>query len=223
MRTSIKAIILTSFLVGIHLGLNAQNIKFGVFADPQISWLTSDTKRFSADGSVFGFNAGFGFERYFADRYAITSGASISNIGGILKYNEVGYSIKTRDDNYDILIGQSVKYKGQYIAVPLGLKFKTNEIGYSTFYAQLGVNGHLRLKGFVWQDENGVDREVLEKDQTYLGFVSYMIGVGMEYSLGGPSAIQTGITFTNGMTPVYKAGYGMVSVGNIALRVGLVF
>ncbi len=223
MKASIKAITLTTLLIGFYIGTNAQNIKFGVFADPQISWFTSDTKRFSSDGSVFGFNAGFTFEKYFADRYAITSGASINNVGGILKYNEDGYSIKTRDDSYDILAGQSVRFKGQYIDVPLGLKFKTNEIGYATFFAQLGVKGHLRLKGFAWQDENGVDREVLENDQTYLGFVSYMFGVGMEYSLGGPSAIQTGITFTNGMTPVYNAGYGRISVGNVALRVGLVF
>jgi hypothetical protein len=203
--------------------IHAQYIRFGVFADPQLSWFTSDTKKFSSNGSVMGFNAGFAFEKFFADRYAISSGASINNIGGNLKYNETGYQVNTRDDVYDISENASIKVKGQYITVPLGLKFKTNEIGYTTFYAQMGIKGHIRLKGYTWIEEHDVDKEVLNNDQLYLGFLSYMFGGGIEYSLGGPSALQVGITFSNGMTPAFDAGYGRVSIGNLGLRLGLIF
>jgi hypothetical protein len=223
MKNKIRNILLLALIAGYSINLNAQKIRFGVFADPQLSWFTSDTKQFSPNGPLFGFNAGFAFERFFADRYAISSGASITNLGGNLLYNEDGYSIETRDDEYPILAGSSVKFKGQYISVPLGFKFKTNEIGYTTFYAQLGLAGHLRLKGYAWQEENNVDREVLENDQIYLGFVSYMFGAGLEYSLGGPSALQAGLTFSNSMTPTFDAGYGRIGIGSLALRIGLVF
>jgi len=45
----------------------------------------------------------------------------------------------------------------------------------------------------------------------------------MEYSLGGPSALQVGAIFSNGFTPAYEAGYGKVSVGCLALRIGIAF
>ena len=223
MKALIKSFSIIFFLVLIYLTSQAQNLQFGVFADPQLSWFTSDTKKFSPNGSVFGFNAGFSLERYFADRYAITTGASISNIGGNIKYKEEDYILKTRDGEYPIAVNSNVKVKGQYINVPLGLKFKTNEIGYTTFFAHLGVIGHVKLKGFAWEDTNGVDREVLENEQLNFGFVSYMFGAGMQYSLGGPSAIQVGLTYANGMTAAFDAGYGMISIGSLSLKLGLIF
>lgn len=223
MKSKARNILLVSFFVAFSSTVEAQNIRFGVFADPQLSWFTSDTKQFTPNGPLFGFNAGFSFERFFADRYAISTGASISNLGGNLIYNQDGYSLKTRDGDYEILSGYNVKFKGQYISVPLGFKFKTNEIGYTTFYAQLGLSGHVRLKGYAWQEENNVDREVLDNEQINLAFLSYMFGAGLEYSLGGPSALQTGITFSNSITPTFKAGYGNIGIGSVALRIGLVF
>ncbi len=223
MKALIRFFSLAFFLVLLNLTGQAQYLQFGVFADPQLSWFTSDTKKFSPNGSVFGFNAGFSLERYFADRYAITTGASISNIGGNIKYKEEDYILKTRDGEYPIAVNSNVKVKGQYINVPLGLKFKTNEIGYTTFFAHLGVIGHVKLKGFAWEDTNGVDREVLENEQLNFGFVSYMFGAGMQYSLGGPSAIQVGLTYANGMTAAFDAGYGMISIGSLSLKLGLIF
>ena len=203
--------------------LKAQHIRFGIFADPQLSWFTSDTKKFTSNGMIMGFNAGFAFERFFADRYAIQTGASMNSIGGNLKYNEAGHQVTTRDDVYDIVENTSVKVKGQYISVPLGLKFKTNEIGYTTFYAHMGIKGNLRLKGYTWIEELNVDREVLDNKQIYLGFLSYTIGGGIEYSLGGPSSIQVGAIFSNGLTPAFNAGYGRVSIGTLGLRLGMIF
>ena len=157
----------------------AQNMRFGVFADPQLSWFNSDTRNFKGDGVIFGFNAGFSFDRYFAERYAITTGASITNIGGHLLYANDGYTLDTRDETYDIDAGTSLRIRGQYVNVPLGFKFRTTQIGYTTIFAQLGINSFLRLKGFVWEDEMNIDREVLDKGQLPFGFVSYMIGGGI--------------------------------------------
>jgi len=140
MKSSAKSLLMIIIILS-AISANAQKIRFGVFADPQLSWFTSDTKKFTPNGSVFGFNAGFTLEKYFAERYAITTGASINSVGGNLKYNEDGYTLQTRDSTYNIDPGTNIMAKGQYISVPLGLKFKTNEIGYFTFYAHLGVNG----------------------------------------------------------------------------------
>ncbi|MDD2197722.1 MAG: hypothetical protein PHW91_11105, partial [Bacteroidales bacterium] len=64
MKSLIRFFSLAFFLVLLNLSGQAQYLQFGVFADPQLSWFTSDTKKFSPNGSVFGFNAGFSLERY---------------------------------------------------------------------------------------------------------------------------------------------------------------
>ncbi|MFP4556258.1 MAG: porin family protein [Bacteroidales bacterium] len=201
----------------------AQDMRFGVFADPQLTWFTSDTRDFKPNGPVFGFNTGFSFDRYFAERYAFTTGASITNIGGNLLYTDDSYTLSTRDEEYDIPSETNLRIKGQYVNIPLGFKFKTNQIGYITIYAQLGINGYLKLKGFAWNEDLGINREVVKDKHMKFGFISYMFGGGIEYSLGGPSALQIGVTFSNGMTPAFDAGHGVISIGNLALRLGVVF
>ena len=197
--------------------LKAQHIRW--HCRPTLSWFTSDTKKFTSNGMIMGFNAGFAFERFFADRYAIQTGASMNNFGGNLKYNETGHQVTTRDDVYDIAENTSVKVKGQYISVPLGLKFKTNEIGYTTFYAHLGIKGNVRLKGYTWIEELNVDREVLDNKQIYLGF--YHIPLAELNTFGRSSSIQVGAIFQRFDTR-FNAGYGRVSIAP-GLRLGIFF
>ncbi|RPH30747.1 MAG: PorT family protein [Bacteroidales bacterium] len=216
------------FLVGLFLvnltivKAQQQTRRFSIFADPQLSWFTSDTKKFKSDGAVMGFNIGFNADKYFAERYAIFTGLSINNLGGNLKYVEDGYKLETRDSTYNIDAGTTIKLKAQYLSVPLGLKFKTNEIGYLTFTAQVGVSGHIRLKGAAWDETHNIDKETATK-QFNLLFASYHVGAGAEYSLGGSSSIQAGIIYSSGIFSAYDAGYGKVSLGSLALRIGVVF
>lgn len=215
-------IIVGSLLLN-SVSVNAQsNRRFSIFADPQVSWFTSDTKKFEPNGAIGGFNIGFTTEKYFADRYAIFTGLSINNIGGNLKYKEIGYKLETRDATYDVAPGSNVKMKAQFLNIPLGLKFKTNEIGYLSFFAHLGVSGSVKLKAVVWEDANNIDKETITK-QFQPVFASYFIGAGIEYSLGSSSSLQTGITYSNGMTKTFKAGYGTISNGSLSLRIGIVF
>lgn len=201
----------------------AQGGQFGVFVDPHISWTTSDTKRLAPKGNVFGLNAGFHYDHYFAERYALASGVSISNVGGTLAVQNDDFILETREADYILSPGSTFKLKGQYVNVPIGFKFKTNEIGYSTFFAQVGLLGHVRLKGFVWEQENQLEGEVVSNKQFYFGYLSYMFGAGMQYSLGGASALQFGVNFSNGITKAFSVKQGHVSFGISSLRLGLVF
>jgi len=220
-----KIFLLTAgiILVGLTIAkAQTQNRRFSIFADPQLSWFTSDTKKFQPNGSVGGFNIGFTADKYFADRYAIFTGLSINNLGGNIKYKVAGYKLETRDSTYQITAGTNIKLKAQYLTIPIGLKFKTNEIGYFTFFAQVGVSGYIRLKASAWDEKDHIDKET-STQQFNLAFASYHIGAGAEYSLGGPSSLQAGIVYTSGITEAYKAGYGKVSLGSLSLRIGIVF
>jgi len=210
------------FINSIATDAQTSNRSFSIFADPQLSWFTSDTKKFEPNGSVGGFNIGFSADKYFAERYAFYTGVSINNLGGNIKYVDANYKLETTDTTYTIAPGTNIKLKAQYLTIPVGLKFKTNQIGYLAFFAQVGVSGYVRLKASAWDDIDNISKETVTQ-QFNLAFASYHIGAGVEYSLGGSSSLQTGITYMSGITEAYKAGYGKVSLGSVALRVGIVF
>lgn len=223
MRKKISLVIITILFIGLN-NAYTQRLAFGVFGEPQISWFTSDTKSFKSDGMTMGFNAGFALEKYFADRYAITTGASIASMGGNILFSNSGDTIITLDNTYPIESGTSAKIKGQYISVPLGLKFKTNEIGYTTFYANVGVKANLALKGYTWIEKYNVEREVLDKKQHFnFAYMSYFISAGVQYSLGGPSSIQAGLTFSQSLTNPLKNNYNALNIGTAGIRVGVIF
>ncbi len=54
-------------------------------------------------------------------------------------------------DNQSIIIdpGQSVKMNLQYLDIPLGLKLKTEELGYGTFFLQLGFNPMFNINAHI--------------------------------------------------------------------------
>ncbi len=202
--------------------VSAQKFSFGVFADPQLSWFTSDTKRYDPNGPVTGFNIGFTAEKFFAKRYAFSSGLSISTIGGDIRFMQSSYTLKTVDGTYSIDMGDNVKFRSQYLHLPLGFKFRTNQIGYTTYYANVGLSGSLRIRSYAWNSKNGVDRETIKTDLAW-GFASYFIGIGGMYSLGGESAIQFGITWNDGLSEILQLPNGNIISQCLSLRVGIVF
>ena len=55
--------------------------------------------------------------------------------------------------------------------------------------------------------------------------LSLHIGGGIEYSLGGATAVMAGLYYTNGFTNIYKTSFlnDKVSLRNIGLRLGILF
>ncbi len=218
-----KGIIASFAIVALVMLFNSAKAQFsfGVFADPQLSWFNSDTKKYDPNGSVASLNVGFTAEKYFAERYAISTGLSLNSLGGNIRFSDV-FTLETKDGNYTVAAGDNVKFKAQYITMPLGFKFRTNQIGYSTYYATVGLKGNIRLKGFAWEETNNVDRETAT-DHFAFAFASYYIGAGMEYSLGSESAIQLGVAFTSGLTKFLDVDNGSLVSQSLSLRIGVVF
>jgi hypothetical protein len=218
-----KSVITTVAIVALVMFINSvkAQFSFGVFADPQLSWFNSDTKKYDPNGAVGSLNVGFTAEKYFAERYAISSGLSLNSLGGNIRFSEL-FKLETKDGKYDVEAGDNVKFKAQYITLPIGFKFRTNQIGYSTYYATVGLKGNIRLKGFAWEETNNVDRETAT-DHFAFAFASYYIGAGMEYSLGSESAIQLGVAFTSGLTKFLDVDNGSLVSQSLSLRIGVVF
>jgi hypothetical protein len=198
---SLKVINRISFLSLIILflasgRLKAQNISFGIFADPVISWFSSDTKETQNEGARAGFNFGFTFNRYFAKNYAFSTGISILNAGGRL----INRSTETIDMKFNNLIaevppGKAVVYKVQYLSVPFGLKFNSNQIGYITFFSDIGLDPKVVIGGKADIPPNIKGEAAMNELRRFN--MSYHVMAGIEYSLGGSTAMVLGLGFEN--------------------------
>ena len=215
-KYSIVLILLYGFLY-----VHSQDLRFGVFVDPQLSWLTPDAKNISRDGLRIGIKGGLILDKYFAKNYAFTTGISISNMGGKLHYKD-SVILETLESEQTLNPESTVEYKLQYVSVPVGLKFKTNEIGYFTFFAQLGFTPQINIKAKADASDNQIDNENISKELNLFN-LSYFFGGGLEYSLGGNTALIGGIIFNNGFIDVLNSKNIKETLSFLSLRLGIMF
>lgn len=237
-RNSFRLLALVLVLLNVCNITVAQNRKysFGFYADPHVAWLQSDnTKKYQNSGASFGANIGFDAEKFFATRYALATGISLNTIGGKLIHID-STSISTDNSTYPLKPNAGVKYRAQYLSIPLGFKFRSTEIGYISFYASVGVKANVLLKGYTWVDSEhvatspsqSIDKERSDKHFNFI-YGSYYVGLGAEYSLGGESALQFGLQYTGGLTGIINAKQAnpktntSITSNAVSLRIGFVF
>ncbi|MDZ7743779.1 MAG: porin family protein [Bacteroidota bacterium] len=175
---------------------------FGFEVSPNVGWFRSDHTDYENDGSEVGFSWGFVSEFFLMENYAIATGFDVVYLNGRLAYPH----------QPDSLIGSGIlhrKYRTKYIEVPLVLKMKTNEFGKFRFYGKIGLGTSFLLtaKGtdkFIGETEKISEDEKDIKDEVKGIRESLILGAGVEYNLGGSTALTFGITFDNGFTDVLK-------------------
>jgi opacity protein-like surface antigen len=201
--------------------INAQQMRFGITTSPGFSWFKTDISRIKGDGTKLGINIGLMVDRYFAEHYAFSTGLSINSIGGLLSYNE-GTILHTNSGNDTLPPGSKVKYKLQYLHVPFSLKFKTTEIGYITYYAQLGLDAMVNIKARADVKAESISGANVSEEINLL-YLGYHIGAGIEYKIIGNTSIVAGIKYMNGFTDVTTNNREKTLMHGIELKLGVLF
>jgi len=201
--------------------LFSQGVKFGIFVEPKFNWLSPDVKNITNDGTRMGLNIGLVMDAYFTDNYAFATGVSINNVGGKLMYADT-FQLITSYSTLTLDSGTSATYKLQYVNIPLGLKLRTNEIGYFTFTSNVGLTPQINIKARVNSEDNNIADENIS-DEIKLFNLAYHIGAGVEYSIGGSSAISVSIIYTNGVLDITEREEDKINLNNIAVKIGLMF
>jgi opacity protein-like surface antigen len=204
-------------------GSAQQRLRFSVLVNPCFNWLSSDVKTIESNGANFGFDAGLTMDKFFAENYAFSTGISIGSLGGNLRYSSNTVFRTTLGDTA-VPAGSSVKFKLQYITVPLGLKFKTNQIGYFTYFAHLGftLQANIKATGTNTGTPRVLDDDNISDEISFLN-LGYHIGAGAEYSLGGNTAVVFGITYTNGFVDITQNSDDKITTSSFAIRLGILF
>ena len=200
-----------------------QRIGFGIHADPAISWFSSDIKEIKNDGTRAGFNFGLTFNRYFTPNYSFSTGISMLNAGGRLVSDSTTVLEFTTKP---VSPGEPVVYKIQYLAIPIGLKLQTNQIGYLTFFTDLGLDPKVVIGGKADIPSLDISAEKAISDLRMFN-LSYHINAGIEYSLGGTTAMVLGLNFDNNFLDITKDNgdqlVDKVSHKILSFRIGINF
>ncbi|MBE9469446.1 MAG: PorT family protein [Bacteroidetes bacterium] len=195
----------TSILIFIFFIANttfSQGLRLGFVASPQVSWINSDINKIKTDGYQFGFDFGLNADCFFSKNYALSTGITINNTGGKLKYSDA-VTLKASDSTYNFEGGTTIAYKLQYLKFPLSIKLKTNQIGYFTYYGQFGLTPQILIGAKANVSSNNIN-EVNIIDELSFYNLAYNVGGGIEYSLGGTSALTIGVIYTNGFIDITK-------------------
>ena len=242
-------------------GLSAQDFRFGFQVSPNVSWINSNDNTITREGTNTGLKLGVMGEYYFTERYAITGGLGFAfNQGGTLMH-EIGGNFFSESDlsNPALNTGDRplpdnvmLTYKIQYVEIPIGLKMRTDEIGYFRYFAEIPIFPiaiRSQARGNIeGGDINETDLNI-NKDVTLFG-LSWGLGGGVEYSISSNTAIVVGLYFQNGIIDVTdnsarqaitlitdnntpdditddmwetRAEDSNARIGNITLRIGVLF
>lgn len=187
-----------------------KSVRFGIKMSPNFGWINPDTKELKNDGVRFGYTFGLmgDFMIGANQNYAFSTGLFLNNVGGKSTF-PVG------DQNL------STESKYQYIELPLTLKLKTNEIGYMTYYGQIGFGAAFNISAksdFDTYDAvtgkviRNTDEDIMDK--TNLFKASLIVGAGLEFNFSGNTSAMVGITYNNGFTNILKDQEVPDSAGN---------
>ncbi|MFT3884130.1 MAG: porin family protein [Flavobacteriales bacterium] len=190
---------------------DGKSVRFGLQVAPHMAWLKSDTKNVSNDGSVLGFKFGLMSDFMIGQNqnYAFSTGLYYMVTTGVKAKTTI--SVPGVPD-----VTKSSEMKLSYVQLPLTIKLKTNEIGYMTYYGQIGADLGLRTSA----KSEGED----VSDYVNAFRAGLVVGAGLEFNFSGNTSAMAGLTYNNGLTNLYtsKAG-GKGKLNYLELNLGVFF
>lgn len=201
-----KFILASSILLIISAEAKSQDIQFSLFADPLISWFSTDTKETVNSGVRPGFSVGISYDRYFAENYAFSTGIFLVNASGKVNYSDT-INVQFKNSVLELPENEDITYKIQYISIPVGLKFRTNQIGYLTFFSNIGLDPKVVVAAKADIPEQAIEDENITEELNSFN-LGYHLALGTEYSLGGKTALVFGLSYENNFLDITKDNSG---------------
>jgi hypothetical protein len=197
-------------------------IRLGAHFDPVVTWFSTRTPEIDKDGSKLGFNGGLIVEDYFTKNYAFVTGLSFTSLGGNLLYHEEESLTIGNGSHVTLPAGTTVAYTINYLTIPVALKLKSNEIGYFTYYAQLGFSPQINIGSKATTTGSLLTKDNVSQEIN-LFHLSFLFGGGIEYNIGGQTSLIAGIFFNNGFTDVLSNSDHKSALNFLTIRIGVMF
>lgn len=199
MKKTLFALLL-AFTSTFSFAQDASRVRLGLTAHPNFGFLKVENGK--GNGLSTGFTYGLISDFEFAENYCFATGLTVTTINGsgtVLNYQPF-HGVSAANSDYD------VKFKMQYLEIPLSIKLKTDEANNVKYYGQFGLTTDFRI-GARLDVERGntplVD-DVKATDNTKFFRAGMIIGGGAEYRMSGKTSLVGGLTYNNGLTNIAK-------------------
>lgn len=182
--------------------LTSYGFRLGLTASPTIGWVKPEQGK--SDGIALGFSYGLMGDFNFAPNYSFSTALTITTMNG--KSTEVDPTyIKSLDlaANKSIPVAYDLKYKVQYLELPLTIKLKTVKDNGRRYYGQFGLSNSFLLS--AKQDAVSSTAQldnVKISDYTKFYRAGLIIGGGGEFDISENTSFVAGLTFNNGFTNI---------------------
>ena len=233
-----KLAIVLGLVLFTQFGMSQSKFRFGLKVAPSINWLKpSDTKKFESDGVSLGFGGGLTMEYMIGDNFSFYSGLELQTEKGKINFmpngassnsvfyfmnndysfnetTEVNGNYEAEDTSAHRIQLTNRTYKNSYVTIPVGIKMKTNEIGYMTYFGEFGLNLSFRT-GTKIEDEviypdviaevnlDDISEVNMDKDMQPIR-VQLKFGFGAEYKISEGTSLFGGLHYNLGFTNVVK-------------------
>ena len=196
------------------------NFRLGLTAHPTFGWLKPENGK--ADGLSLGFSYGLIGDFDFAENYSFSTGLTVTTING--KSTEINPSSYHPVGNTNIL-AYNLKYKLQYIEVPLTLKLKTGQIGEQRYYGQFGLSNDFNIgaKQDVSQGGQTIADNTDIKKITNFYRAGLILRAGTEFAIDNHTMLTLGLTYNNGFTDISSDNNRTIRSHYIGLNFGVFF
>lgn len=193
--------------------------RLGLTAHPTLGWVKPEVGK--SDGVALGFSYGLLADFNFAENYSFATGLTITTING--KSTEV--NIPPYYDGSNSQTAYSLRYKLQYIEIPLTVKLKTDKMGDIRWYGQFGLSNGFNIG--AKQDADFVGKKVAENQSIskYTNFyrAGLIVGAGGEYDIADHTSLTIGLTLNNGFTNIASDKNRSVKNHYLGINVGVFF
>ncbi|WP_235964593.1 porin family protein [Pedobacter gandavensis] len=213
-------LLLTGQLFAQQNGSPYYGFRLGLTAHPTLGWVKPEVGK--SEGLALGFSYGLLGDFNFAENYSFATGLTITTING--KSTEVNARpyYNPADGNN---VAYDLRYRLQYIEVPLTIKLKTNKIGPLRWYGQFGISNDFNIgaKQNAQMAGKKVENDRNISDYTKFYRAGMVVAAGGEYDLDDRTSVAIGLTFNNGLTNIVKDGDRRAKNHYVGLNLGVFF
>jgi len=182
--------------------LLAQDYRYGVYTAPVISWFRTDVEDVSNKGARTGFFFSISAERHLTDNWYFSSGLAFTSASSRLVSTDNSF-FRFSDHTATIAAGDPVIYRLHYISMPVGIKIKTHETGYFSYFAEFGLDPKVVINGRV--DIPSIDIKGKGAMTEIRRFnAGYHFTAGAEYSMDGNTSLILGLGYESSIFDITK-------------------
>lgn len=192
-----------------------KRVSMGIAISPNLSWLRYGDFDVKSSSAKIGYNYGLIADFAFSENYYFSSGLFIDNL------RSQSQTYLQTDGNTSILTNN---YRLQYAEIPFGVKLKSTQRYYRSYYGQFGFTMGVKLS--AKQEVLNENRVVVQESSNMKGDANLLrlglqIGGGVEWLLDHNLRLMTGLSFNNGFTNTVK--HGSANNSYVAFNFGILF